>query len=162
VRKLGVPDHEELAMGAIASGGIRVLNHEVIRSLRIAPETIERVARTEAVELERREQAYRAGRPPLDLRGKTVILVDDGLATGSTMRAAVEAVRSHAPERIVIAVPTASADVCADFRRRVDEVVCLMTPEFFYAVGLWYENFNQVSDDEVKELLDAAAEQQSS
>jgi putative phosphoribosyl transferase len=156
VRKLGAPGREELAMGAIASGGIRVLNEEVVSSLGIAPETIDRVAAEEAQELERRSRAYRAARPPLDLRSRTVILVDDGLATGSTMRAAVEAVRSQSPRRIVVAVPTASPEVCADFESRVDQVVCLITPEFFYAVGLWYENFDQTADHEVKALLDLA------
>lgn len=156
VRKLGAPGREELAMGAIASGGIRVLNEEVMSSLGIPPEAVERVAGEEALELKRREHAYRAARPSLDLGDRTVILVDDGLATGSTMRAAVEAVRSQGPKRIIVAVPTASADVCAQFEALVDEVVCLMTPEFFYAVGLWYENFDQTSDDEVRALLDRA------
>lgn len=156
VRKLGAPGREELAMGAIASGGVRVLNDEVMNSLGISPETVDRVAGEEAVELKRREHAYRAARPPLDLAGKTVILVDDGLATGSTMRAAVEAVRTQMPKRIIVAVPTAAAEVCAEFEARVDEVVCLMTPEFFYAVGLWYENFDQTGDDEVRALLDRA------
>jgi putative phosphoribosyl transferase len=157
VRKLGVPGQEELAMGAIASAGIRVLNEEVVCSLQIPPEIIERVAQKETAELERRERAYRAGRFPLEVRGKTVILVDDGLATGSTMRAAVQAVREREPARVVVAVPTASDDACAEFRLLVDEMVCLMTPQFFYAVGLWYENFAQTSDEEVRELLDRAA-----
>jgi len=157
VRKLGAPGQEELAMGAIASGAIRVLHHEVVRSLQISPQAIERVAQKETAELDRRERTYRAGRLPLELGGKTVILVDDGLATGSTMRAAVQAVRKHEPSRVVVAVPTASADVCAEFHLLVDEMVCLMTPQFFYAVGLWYVNFAQTSDEEVKELLDRAA-----
>lgn len=157
VRKLGVPGHEELAMGAIAGGGARVLNDEVVTRLGISEEAIERVTAAQAEELRRREEAYRDGRPPPQLRGKTVILVDDGLATGATMRAAVAALRQHAPERIVVAVPTAAAETCEALRPLVDEVVCLNTPEPFLAVGFWYENFSQTSDDEVRALLERGA-----
>jgi predicted phosphoribosyltransferase len=157
VRKLGVPGHEELAMGAIATGGVIVLNDEVVYGLRIPDHVIEAVVAQEQRELERRERLYRDDRPPPDVRGKTIILVDDGLATGSTMRAAVAALREQQPTRIVVAVPTAAPDICAEFRREVDEIVCVITPEPFYAVGLWYENFAQTTDDEVRELLDRAA-----
>lgn len=157
VRKLGVPGHEELAMGAIATGGVIVLNDEVVYGLRIPDHVIEAVVAQEQRELERRERLYRDDRPPPDVRGKTIILVDDGLATGSTMRAAVAALREQQPTRIVVAVPTAAPDICAEFRREVDEIVCVITPEPFYAVGLWYENFAQTTDDEVRALLDRAA-----
>lgn len=157
VRKLGVPGHEELAMGAVASGGVRVLNTEVVEALGISEQAIEGVAQQELRELERRERVYRGGRPPPELRDRVVILVDDGLATGSSMRAAVAAVRQQHPRRIVVAVPTAAAETCEDFRREVDEVVCLSTPEPFYAVGLWYRDFSQTSDDEVRALLERAA-----
>jgi predicted phosphoribosyltransferase len=153
VRKLGVPGHEELAMGAIASGGVRVLNDEVVSLLAIGPEVIERAAQAEQAELRRRERAYRDDRPPPDVRGKTVILVDDGLATGSTMRAAAEALRRLGPARIVVAVPTAAKETCDQFRDVVDEVVCVITPEPFHAVGLWYEDFEQTTDEEVRDLL---------
>ncbi len=153
VRKLGVPGQEELAMGAIASGGLRVLNPSVLSVLRVPDSVIDAVADRELAELERREQAYRDGRPPLDVRGKVAILVDDGLATGSTMRAAVAALRRLGPARIVVAVPVAAAATCAELRHEVDEVVCALTPEPFYAVGLWYEDFSQTTDDEVRELL---------
>lgn len=157
VRKLGVPGHEELAMGAVASGGVRVLNTEVVEALGISEQAIEAVAQQELRELERRERVYRGGRPPPELRDRVVVLVDDGLATGSSMRAAVAAVRQQHPRRIVVAVPTAAAETCEDFRREVDEVVCLSTPEPFYAVGLWYRDFSQTSDDEVRALLERAA-----
>jgi putative phosphoribosyl transferase len=153
VRKLGVPGHEELAMGAIASGGVVVLNDEVVRGLKIPREVIEQVARAELAELRRREREYRGDRPPPDVRGKTVILVDDGLATGSTMRAAAVALRRLGPTRIVVAVPVAAAETCEEFRQEVDETVCAITPEPFYAVGLWYEDFSQTTDEEVRELL---------
>jgi putative phosphoribosyl transferase len=153
VRKLGVPGYEELAMGAIASGGSRVLNPEVVQGLRIPPQVIEEVAAQEMGELRRRERAYRDALPPTDVRGKTVILVDDGLATGSTMRAAAEALRRLGPDRIVVAVPTAARQTCDEFRDVVDEVVCATTPEPFHAVGLWYEDFSQTGDDEVRDLL---------
>ncbi|HEU4563336.1 MAG TPA: phosphoribosyltransferase [Gemmatimonadaceae bacterium] len=156
VRKLGVPGQEELAMGAIATGDVRVLNEEVVEMLRIPLQIVDRVAAEEALELHRRETAYRGDRPPPDLRGRTVILVDDGLATGATMRAAVAAVRMQDPARLVIAVPTAAPQTCDEFRHEVDEVVCAMTPEPFYAVGLWYENFSQTTDEEVHDLLERA------
>jgi predicted phosphoribosyltransferase len=154
VRKLGVPGHEELAMGAIASGGVIVLNDDVVHALRIPQSLIDRVAQREQQELERREKAYRGDRPQPDVQGKTVILVDDGLATGSTMRAAIRALRQRGPAKIVVAVPAASPDTCAEFRGEVDEIVCALTPEPFYAVGLWYEDFSQTSDQEVSDLLE--------
>jgi predicted phosphoribosyltransferase len=156
VRKLGVPGHDEYAMGAIASGGVRVLNEKIVQLLGIPAEAVEAVARAEQRELERREKLYRDGRPPLDITGRTVILVDDGLATGATMLAAVKAIHAKLPERIVIAVPTASAETCADLRHEVDEVICATTPEPFHAVGLWYQDFGQTSDEEVHELLSQA------
>jgi predicted phosphoribosyltransferase len=153
VRKLGLPGHEELAMGAIASGGVRVLNEEVVRLLRVPPEVIDLVAADEQQELARREQAYRGDRPPLDVHGRTVILVDDGLATGSTMRAAVAALRRLGPSRIVVAVPVAAAETCAELATEVDDMVCVQTPEPFRAVGLWYQDFSQTTDEEVRALL---------
>jgi putative phosphoribosyl transferase len=153
VRKLGVPGHEELALGAIASGNVRVLNDDVVRALRIPPEVIARVAGEERIELERRERLYRGGRPALDVRGLTAILVDDGLATGASMSAAVEALRELRPSRIVVAVPVAAPQACDAFRRRVDEVVCAMTPESFQAVGVWYNDFSQTTDEEVRKLV---------
>lgn len=153
VRKLGVPGHEELAMGAIASGGVLVLDEGVLRWLGISEEQVQRALARELDELRRRETAYRDGRPLPDLKGKTVILVDDGLATGATMQAAARAVRRHEPVRIVIAVPVASRAMCDELRDEVDEVVCAMTPAPFYAVGNWYEDFSQTSDEEVRELL---------
>jgi predicted phosphoribosyltransferase len=157
VRKLGVPGHEELAMGAIASGGVRVLNHDVVHGMGIPERVIEAVAAAEERELARREQLYRDGRPAPDVRGRIVILVDDGLATGSTMRAAVAALRELGPKRIVVAVPTASPAACAEFAEIVEEAVCAITPEPFYAVGMWYEDFSQTTDDEVRTLLREAA-----
>jgi len=157
VRKLGVPGHEELALGAIASGGVRVLNQGVVDAARMSPEAVERVARRELEEVERREAAYRGGRPPVETAGKRVILVDDGLATGATMRAAVAAVRATGPARIVVAVPIAAASTCEELAREVDEIVCLRTPEPFYAVGLWYEDFSQTTDEEVRALLEQPA-----
>jgi putative phosphoribosyl transferase len=159
VRKLGVPGHPELAMGAIASGGVRVLNEDVVGALGISRDMIEAVAAVEEQELERRERIYRGGRPPPDVRGRTVILVDDGLATGSTMRAAVAALRQHGPDRIVVAVPVGAPDTCEEFRSEADDVVCARTPEPFYAVGLWYGDFSQTTDEEVHDLLDRAAEE---
>ncbi|MFL5734593.1 MAG: phosphoribosyltransferase [Chloroflexia bacterium] len=153
VRKLGVPGHEELAMGAIADGGTVVLNEEVVRELGIPAEVMQAVAAREVQELARRGSAYRGGRPAPDLSGRTVILVDDGLATGSTMRAAAEAVKAQQPARVVIAVPVAAARTCEELRAEVDEVVCPATPEPFYAVGLWYDDFTPTSDDEVRDLL---------
>jgi putative phosphoribosyl transferase len=153
VRKLGVPGREELAMGAIASGGVRVLNDDVVAELGITEEDIARTALAEGRELERREQRYRNGRPVADLRGRTVILVDDGLATGATMRAAALAVRGQGPERVVVAVPVAAEPTCDEFPAEVDEVVCALTPEPFLSVGSWYEDFSQTTDEEVRELL---------
>jgi predicted phosphoribosyltransferase len=159
VRKLGVPGHEELAMGAIASGGVLVLDDGVLRWLGISEEQVQRALARELDELRRREAAYRNGRPLPDLKGKTVIIVDDGLATGASMQAAARAVRRHQPARIVIAVPVASRATCDQFRDDVDEVVCAVTPEPFYAVGNWYEDFSQTSDEEVRELLERAPEE---
>jgi putative phosphoribosyl transferase len=156
VRKLGVPGHEELAMGAIASGGVRVLNREVLGYLPVSQKMIDVVAEREQQELERREREYRGARPPLHVRDKTVIVVDDGLATGSTMRAAVTALRKMEPRRIIVAVPVAAQSTCNDFRAEgiADDVVCLRTPEPFQAVGLWYSDFRQTTDEEVHELLE--------
>ncbi len=157
VRKLGVPGHEELAMGAIATGGVQVLNRSLVHALGIPDEMVEAVVAREQRELERRERAYRDGRPTPDVRGRTVILVDDGLATGSTMRAAAAALRQQQAARIVVAVPVAPAETCEEFKAEVDEVVCAVTPEPFYAVGLWYEDFSQTTDEEVHDLLARAA-----
>lgn len=153
VRKLGVPGHRELAMGAIASGGVRVINDEVVGWYGIPSASIEQVAREEQAELERRERAYRNGRPPLELRDQIVVLVDDGLATGSTMRAAVQAVRAQGPSRIVVAVPVGAPDTCRQFSDVADEVICARTPEPFSAVGLWYRDFTPTNDAQVRELL---------
>lgn len=153
VRKLGVPGHEELAMGAIASGGVRLVNDDVVVPLGIPPNVIDSVARSEQLELARREQLYRGARAPIVLTGKTVILVDDGLATGSTMRAAVMAVRQQQPARIVVAVPVGARDTCDGLAREADAVVCLRTPDPFVAVGLWYRDFTPTSDSEVRALL---------
>ena len=153
VRKLGVPGHEELAMGAIASGGVRVLNERTINYLNIPEEIIDRVVAKEQRELERREIEYRDALAPPVVRGKTVILVDDGLATGSTMRAAVIALKQMKPDKIVVAVPVASDESCREFRQAVDATICVITPEPFYGVGLWYEDFSQTTDEEVRELL---------
>lgn len=156
VRKLGVPGHRELAMGAIAPGGVRVLNDEVIREIGITTEQIAQVAANEQRELERRERLYRAHVPPLDLRGRTTILVDDGLATGATMRAAVVAVRQLGAARVVVAIPVGPGETYERFGRDADEVVCLMTPTPFWAIGQWYDDFSQVSDENVRELLEKA------
>ncbi len=157
VRKLGVPGHEELAMGAIASGGVLLLDEGLVRSLGLGREELERTVAAELRELQRREEAYTGGREPPELEGKTVILVDDGLATGSTMRAAAFAVRRLNPARIVVAVPVASPETCEEFREVVDETVCVRTPRPFRAVGLWYDDFSQTSDEEVRRLLADAA-----
>jgi predicted phosphoribosyltransferase len=156
VRKFGVPGHEDLAMGAIASGGVGIRNREVVRALRIIDEEIEAIIAREQRELERRERVYRGDRPPPDVRGRTVILVDDGLATGSTMRAALAALRRQGPARIVVAVPIATPETCKNLEPEVDEIVCAVTPEPFYAVGLWYRDFSQTTDEEVRELLEGA------
>jgi len=161
VRKLGVPGHAELAMGAIATGDVLLLNEEVVRALRIPPEVIDRVAAAEREELERREIAYRGDRPAPEVEGRIAILIDDGLATGASMRAAVAALRRMRPARIVVAVPIAAPSTCEEFRDEVDEVVCARTPEPFYAVGLWYEDFSQTTDDEVRDLLARAARERS-
>ena len=153
VRKLGVPGYEELAMGAVATGGVRVLNDEIVRGLGISEHEIDAAAARELQELARRQRLYRGDRPLPDIAGRTVILVDDGLATGATMRAAIAAVRQQQPARIVVAVPTASPDTCEALKAEADDVVCAMTPEPFLAVGHWYEDFTQTTDDEVRELL---------
>ena len=157
VRKLGLPGHEEFAMGAIASGGVRVLNDEAFSQMTIPPHVVDAVATREMRELERRERSYRGSKPPLDVRGKTVIVVDDGLATGSTMRAAVRALRQMEPAAIIVAVPVAAVQTCSEFRSEADDIVCLRTPEPFQAVGLWYEDFTQTTDEEVHDLLDRAS-----
>ncbi len=156
VRKLGVPGHEELAMGAVASGGVLVRNKELIHELGISDEVIDLVEADEVEELVRREQLYRAGRPPLEVSGCTVILVDDGLATGSTMRAAIAGLRQRHPRRIVVAVPIAAASTCRQIGALVDDMICAVTPEPFVAVGLWYDDFTPTSDDEVRQLLGQA------
>src|SRR5881628_3352353 len=153
VRKLGVPGFEELAAGAIASGGVRVLNEDVMRAIPHADEMIEAVTVRETTELERREQIYREGRPSPELRDRTVILVDDGLATGATMRAAIKALRQRGAAKIVVAVPVGPPDTCREFEDEADEVICASAPEFFQAVGQYYEDFSQTSDEEVRELL---------
>ncbi len=156
VRKLGVPGHEELAMGAIASGGALVLDEAVVRQLGIGEPQIRAVIAAEQRELERREKEYRGDRPPPDIAGRTVILVDDGLATGASMRVAVAALRQEHPARIVVAVPIAPPETCDALRREAEDVVCAVTPEPFYAVGLWYQDFTQTTDKEVHDLLERA------
>lgn len=153
VRKLGLPGHEELAMGAIASGGVRVLNEEVVREFGIPHDVIERVTAQELLELERRDREYRGGRPRPEIEGRTVMIVDDGLATGSTMRAAVAALRRLNPAWIVVAAPVAAPSTCRELQREADEVVCAETPAYFFAVGAWYEDFGQTTDEEIRELL---------
>ena len=153
VRKLGVPGHKELAMGAIATGGVIVLNEDLVRSLRISQKAIEQVVVREWQELERRDRLYRGSRPVPDLGDRTIILVDDGIATGSTLKAALSTIKQQQPKRIVIAVPVASTDVCNELKEEVDEVVCLFTPKWLYAIGLWYDDFSPTSDEEVCNLL---------
>ncbi len=156
IRKLGVPGHEELAMGAIATGGVSFLNKELIESMNISMPQIEAVVSREYEEMLRREQLYRGNRLLPDVRGQTVILVDDGLATGASMWAAVTAIRKFNPNKIVVAVPVASAQTCEEFKHLLDEVVCGITPDPFIAVGIWYEDFSETSDDEVRALLEHA------
>jgi putative phosphoribosyl transferase len=156
VRKLGVPGYRELAMGAIATGGVRVLNEHIVQELGISQETIDAVAAEEERELRRRELAYRGHGASPEIAGKTVILVDDGIATGSTMRAAVQALRQQHPARLVVAVPTAAPSSCREIRHQVDEMIALMTPQEFCAVGQWYEDFSQTTDAEVTRLLEQA------
>jgi putative phosphoribosyl transferase len=157
VRKLGVPGHSELAMGAIASGGIVVIDQRTVNLLGISHEVLDVVEARERAELERRERSFRADRPPLDVHGKIAILVDDGLATGASMAAAIEALRTRDPARLVGAVPVAPPDTCAALRSRADDMICLVTPDHMYAVGAWYDDFTQTTDAEVRELLDASA-----
>ena len=158
VRKLGVPGFEELAAGAIASGGVRVLNQDVVRAIPYAEEAIEAVTAKETTELERREQIYREGRPAPELKGRIVILVDDGLATGATMRAAVKALKQRGAAKIVVAVPVGPPDTCRELAEEADETICLSAPAFFQAVGQHYEDFSQTSDEDVRELLSSAAQ----
>ena len=156
VRKLGVPGHEELAMGAIATGGVRVLNDDVVEYLNIPDSVIDEITEDELRELRRREREYRGDRPEPDVRGKTVILVDDGLATGSTIRAAAQALRQQGPKKIVVAVPVSAPQTCDEYRIGVDEIVCAVTPEPFLGVGRWYDDFSQTTDEEVHNLLERA------
>jgi predicted phosphoribosyltransferase len=158
VRKLGVPRHEELAMGAVATGGVRVLNDDVIRSAGVSAADVEAATARERRELERRERAYRGGRPSPPLAGRTVVLVDDGIATGATARAAIAAIRAQRPERLVLAVPVAQASTVEEFAREVDEVVCALAPDALLAIGLWYDDFSQVTDDEVRSALARGAQ----
>jgi predicted phosphoribosyltransferase len=158
VRKLGLPGHPEYAIGAIASDGVRVLNDDAVWLYRIPKDVIDQIAGDETTELERRERAYREGRPPLDLRGRVVVLIDDGLATGSTMKAAVRAVRAYGPAKVIVAVPVGSPDTCRECAAIADEIVCARAPEHFAAVGQWYDDFRQTTDEEVRALLhDASA-----
>lgn len=157
VRKLGLPGHPEYAMGAIASGGVRVLNDDAVRLYRIPNVVIDQIAADEQTELERRERAYREDRPPIDLCGRVVVLIDDGLATGSTMKAAVEAVRAHAPATVIVAVPVGSPDTCREFAAIADEIICAREPDHFAAVGQWYDDFQQTTDEEVRALLHDAS-----
>lgn len=157
VRKLGVPDNEELAMGAIASGGVRILNQSIVNQLQISDEVIARVAVQEQRELERRENMYRGDRPFPKLKGQTVILVDDGLATGATMWAAIMSVKQQQPQEVIIAVPVAAPETCDEMKGKVEKIICANTPSPFYSVGLWYEKFPQTTDEEVRELLNKAS-----
>jgi predicted phosphoribosyltransferase len=156
VRKLGLPGHEEVAIGAIASSGVRVLNKDIVRYFNIPEALIDAVARRELQELERRARAYRGNRPPPEVEDRTVILIDDGLATGASMRAAVAGLRAHSPTQIVIAVPTAAPETCEALKPEVDKIICATTPDPFYGVSRWYENFSQTTDEEVKRLLEAS------
>jgi putative phosphoribosyl transferase len=154
VRKLGVPGHEEFAMGAIASGGASILNQDLIRQLSLSDEIIEHIVAREQRELERRERTYRGQRPVLDVRDRIIIIVDDGLATGSSMRAAIAALRQKGPAKLIVAVPVGARITCSELEALADEVICLETPENFSAVGLWYRDFSQVTDEEVNDLLE--------
>lgn len=156
VRKLGVPGHQELAMGAISTGGVRVLNEDIVDYLDIPEQIIDAIADEELKELKRRELAYRGNRPEPDVKGKTVILIDDGLATGSTIRAAAQALRQQQPARIIVAVPVSAPDTCDEYRIGVDEIICAVTPEPFLGVGRWYLDFSQTTDEEVRDLLERA------
>src|SRR5438270_4232697 len=158
VRKLGVPGFEELAVGAIGSGGVRVLNEDVARALPNADEIIESITQREMIELQRREEKYRDGRPAPEISGRIVILVDDGLATGATMRAAVKALKQRGAAKIVVAVPVGPPDTCHELAEEADETICLSAPVFFQAVGQYYEDFSQTSDEDVRELLSSAAQ----
>ena len=162
VRKLGVPGQEELAMGAIASGGVRVLNNDVVQLLGVPDNVIDMVADREQQELERRERLYRGDRPIYEIRGRTLILIDDGIATGATMHAAVAVLRQQQPARNIIAVPVAASSTCEEFAAEVDEFVCIRRPEAFYAVGFWYENFSPTTDEEVRALLEQSRQEKSS
>lgn len=157
VRKLGLPGHEELAIGAIASGGVRVLNRDLVEELHLPEDLISRVTALEEQELKRREHLYRQNRPPIAVRNRTLILIDDGLATGASMLAAVRALRPQNPRRIIVAVPVAAPETCEQFRREADEIVCPATPEAFGAVGAWYDDFSQITDNQVRKLLEEAA-----
>jgi putative phosphoribosyl transferase len=161
VRKLGLPGHAELAMGAVAAGGVRVLNEDVVRSFGVTPEVIERVTERELAELERRERLYRGDLPPLAVEGREVVIVDDGLATGATMRVAVSALRKRNVARALVAVPVAAPDICRALDQEADQAVCLETPEPFIAVGRWYRDFPQTDDEEVRRLLRASAGRES-
>lgn len=158
VRKLGMPGDEELAIGAVATGGMRVLNQDLIDYLRVPPELLNQVTEREQRELERRERLYREDRPALSVKDRTVVLVDDGLATGASMLAASRALRPQGAERIIVAVPVAARQTCDDFRKEVDLVICAATPHPFGAVGIWYEDFGQTTDDEVRKCLEMAAQ----
>ena len=160
VRKLGVPGRKELVFGAIASGGVRVLNQDLVQTLGISDRSIEAITAEEERELERRERVYRGDHFPMQVSGRTVILVDDGIATGSSMRAAVAALRMHRPARIIVAVPVASPSACEELVAEVDELVCVSKPELFYAIGQWYEDFPQVTDEELQDLLQRASKQE--
>jgi putative phosphoribosyl transferase len=162
VRKLGLPGHEELAIGAIASGGVRVLNRDLIEELQLSEGLIDRVTAIEEQELERRERLYRENRPAPVIRDRTVILIDDGLATGASMMAGVRALRPQNPRRIIVAVPVAAPETCQQFRAEADEVICPSTPEPFGAVGAWYDDFSQTTDDEVRKLLERAVRERAS
>ena len=155
VRKLGWPGHEEMAIGAIASGGVKVLNEDIVRYLKLPKDLIHAVAQRELRELERRERAYRGNRPSLELKDRTVIIVDDGLATGASMRAALLGVRAHAPAQVIVAVPTAALETCEALKPEVDQMICATTPEPFYGVSRWYQDFSQTTDEEVRILLES-------